>query len=271
MEKVSVFLADWQVLFREGIHFILSGEEDFEVIGEATSNEEALNFIEKNPPRVAIFNADRGKPSGIEITRRIKQNLPSVAIILVMDSENNEQLLSGMKGGASAYLTKDANPDELIDTIRKVAQGDRPISQALLIPEIASRVVDEFEAFSSLSEEVGNLLARLLPAEAEILRRIADGSLIEEITRALGISEEAISHHLDLILDKLVANERSRQVIEAAQSNLTSIISKISKTKQAAMPSADYITKEEFAAFKESLNERFKSLAEKEAKPGGAR
>jgi len=118
---------------------------------------------------------------------------------------------------------------------------------------------------------VDNLLARLLPVEAEILRYVAGGSLIEEITRALGISEEAISHHLDLILDKLVANERSRQVIEAAQSNLTSIISKISKTKQAAMPSADYITKEEFAAFKESLNERFKSLAEKEAKPGGAR
>ena len=76
MEKVSVVLADWQVLFREGIHFTLSGEEDIEVIGEVTNSGEALNFIEANPPRVAILNADRGEPSGIDVTGRIKQNLP---------------------------------------------------------------------------------------------------------------------------------------------------------------------------------------------------
>jgi len=260
MEKVKVFLADWQVLFREGIHFTLSGEEEFEVIGEATSNEEALNFIEKNPPAVAIFNADRGKPTGIEITRHIKSNLPSVAIILVMDSYNEEQLFSAMKSGASACLSKDVDPDELVDTIRKVAQGSAPISEALLIPEIVSHVIDEFEAFSLLNEEVGNLLAHLLPVEAEILRHIAGGSLFREMTQALGISEEAIRHHLDLTLGKLVINDHNREVIEAAQSNLTSIISKISKAKETGRPAADYITKEEFSSFKENLMERLKSF-----------
>jgi len=260
MEKVRVFLSDWQVLFREGIHFTLSGEEDFEVIGETTSSEEALDFIEKNPPGVAIFNADLGKPSGIDITRRIKQNLPSVIIILVMDSENDEQLFSAMKSGASACLSKDIDPNDLVDTIRKVAKGDYPISEALLRPEIASRVVDEFEASSLISEEVGNLLARLLPAEADILRHLAGGSPIEEITKTLDINEEAIRHNLDLIRSKLVTNDRSRELIEAAQSNLPSIISKISKAKVAGRPAAEYITKDEFAAFKESLRERFKSF-----------
>jgi len=260
LEKVSVFLADWQVLFREGIHFTLSGEEDFEVIGEATNNEEALDFIEKNPPGIAIFNTDRGKPSGIEITRRIKQNQPSIAIILVMDTYNGEQLLSAMKSGASACLSKDMDPDELLNTIRKVAQGANPISQALLEPEIASRIIDEFEAFSQIDEEVGNLLARLLPVEAEILRYIADGRLLEEIAKTQGINEETLRRHLDVILGKLVANDHSREVIEIAQSNLTSIITKISKTKGAGRPSTDYITKDEFDAFKESLRERFKSF-----------
>lgn len=260
MEKVRVFLADWQVLFREGIHFTLSGEEDFEVIGEATDNKETLSFIEKNPPRVALFNANRGKPSGITIARRIKQNLPSVMIILVMDSENDEQLFSAMKSGVSACLSKDMNPDELIDTIRKVAQGNYPISEALLRPEIASRVVDEFEAFSLISEEVDNLLARLLPAEAEILRHLAGGSPLEKITQALDISEETIRHDLDLILTKLVANDRSREVIEAAQRNLTSIISKISKIKERDKPVADYITKDEFSNFKDTVRERLKSF-----------
>jgi len=75
MENISVFLADWQVLFREGIHFTLAGEEDIDVIGEATDNEEAFNSIAANPPRVAILNAGRSKPNGINVSHRIKQNV----------------------------------------------------------------------------------------------------------------------------------------------------------------------------------------------------
>ena len=254
MEKFSVFLADWQVLFREGIHFTLSGEEDMEVIGEATDSEQALTFIETNVPNVVILNVDHDKLNGVEVTRRIKQNLPEVAAILIMESDNEEQLFSAMKSGASACLAKDINPDELIDIIRKVAQGGQPISEALLRPEIASRVADEFEAFSSIVEEVGNLLARLLPVETEILRHIADGSPIKEIANTLGLSEEVIRHHLNLILTKLVANDRSREVIEAAQRGLPSVISRAGK------PAMEYVTKDEFNEFKERLMERFKAF-----------
>ncbi len=260
MEKISVFLSDWQVLFREGIHFILSGEEEFDVTGETTRNEEALSAIEQKPPKVAIINANRDKPSGIEITRRIKQNLPSVAIILIMDNYNDEQLFLAMKSGASACLSKDVNPEELTETIRKVARGDRPISEALLIPEVASRIIDEFEASSVINAEVGQLLARLLPDEAEILRRITGGGLSEEITKGLNLSEADVRRHLDLVLGKLVANDRSRELIEAAQSNLPSIISKLSRTGEAVRPAANYVTKDEFKSFKEDLIERIRSL-----------
>jgi len=258
MEKVSVVLADWQVLFREGIHFTLSGEEDIEVIGEATSGEEALNFIEANPPSVAILNSDRGEPSGIDVTSRIKQNLPSVSVVLIMDNDSEEMLFSAMKSGASACLTKETDPDDLLNIIRKVAQGTHPISEAMLKPGIASRVVDEFENFSLISKEVNNLLARLSPRESEILRHIADGSSIEQIASTLSINEEAIRHHLDITLTKLVANDHSREVIEATQSNLPSIVS---RGRRAGKPEAEYITKDEFTEFKESLRERFKSLS----------
>ena len=253
MEKISVVLADWQVLFREGIHFTLSGEEDMDVIGEATDNKEALNFIEANPPSVAILNADRGEPSGIEITRRFKQNLPSMSVILIMDSDNEEQLFSAMECGASACLTKDIDPLDLVSIIRKVAQGAHPISEALLRPGTASRVVGEFEAFSLISKEVNNLLASLSPRESEILRHIVDGSSIEQVSQVMDINEEAIRHHLDLVLTKLVANDHNREVIEAAQGRAPII-----PTRKLV---AEYITKDEFAAFKESLRERFKSLS----------
>jgi len=256
MEKVSVFLADWQVLFREGIHFTLSGEEDIDVIGEATNNEEALNFIERNPPRVAVLNANHSQFTGVNVTRRIKQNLPSVLVILIMDSDDEEQLFLAMKCGASACLTKDADPDELVSLVRKVAQGAYPISEALLKPGIASRVIDEFEDFSLISKEVDNLLARLSPREGEILRHIADGNSIEQVAKALGINEEAIRQDCRLIQTKLVANEHNREVIEVAQSHLPSIISRAKLGK----PAEEYITKDEFTAFKESLRERFKSF-----------
>lgn len=252
MEKISVFLSDWQVLFREGIHFTLAGEEDFEVIGEATTNEEALNLIEKNPPKVAIFNANMGKPSGIEITCRIKRNLLPVAIILVMDRYSDEQLFPAVKSGANACLTKEASPSELIDIIRKVVQGEYPIIESLLKPEIATRVVDEFEAFSTINKEIGNLLARLLPTETDILHHIASGNPIEELTKTLGLKEEAIRYHLNLILAKLVVNNRSREIFEIAQSNLSSIISKLIKVTDQGSPT-EYITKDEFFSFKEHL------------------
>jgi len=256
MEKVSVFLSDWQVLFREGIHFTLSGEEDIEVIGEATNNEEALNFIETNPPTVAVLNADHSEVSGIKITSRIKQNFPSVSVILIMDSDDEEQLFSAMKCGASACLIKDIDPDELVNIIRKVAQGAYPASEALLRPWLASRVLDEFEDFSLISKQVDNLLARLPPRESEILHHIADGNSIEQVAQTMGINEEAIRHHLELILTKLVANEHNREVIEVAQSNLPAIISRARPGKSVA----EYITKDEFTTFKESLRERLKSF-----------
>ncbi len=257
MEKITVFLGDWQVLFREGIHFTLSGEEDIEVIGETTNNEDALNCIQAKPPTVAVLNADRGELTGVAATRYLKQNLPSVSVILILESDNEEQLFSVIKSGASACLTKDTDPDELISIIRNVAQGGQPVSEALLRPGIASLVLDEFEAFSIISQQVNNLLARLSSSESELLRHIADGTPMEQICQTLNMSEEAIRRLPRLILTKLVANDHNREVIEAAQSHLPSIIS----TAKRGKPGAEYITKDEFNEFKEGLRERFKSLS----------
>lgn len=258
MDKISVFLADWQVLFREGIHFTLSGEEDFEVIGEATNSEDALNFIQTNPPKVAVLNTNHKEfGGGIRVSRHLKRNLPSVAVILIMDNYDEEQLLSVLKSGASACLTKDADPDELINTIRTVAQGNRPISDELLIPEIASRVLGEFEEFASMNEQLENLMASLTPSEAEVLRQISGGSSIEQICQSLNISEEYISDSFGFIVNKLVLNDNMREVIEAAHKDLLSLIF---RSRVAGQPPADYVTKGEFSAFKDSLAERFKSF-----------
>ena len=90
-EKIRVFLSDPQILFREGIHFVLSGEDDFEVTGETTGNEEAYSLIENNPPNIAILSAYDNKTNGFDITRRVRRNLPSVYVILIMDKKDPEK------------------------------------------------------------------------------------------------------------------------------------------------------------------------------------
>ncbi|MFC1965163.1 response regulator [Chloroflexota bacterium] len=258
MEKIKVFLSDPQVLFREGIHFTLSGEEDFEVTGETTNNEEAFASIEVNPPSVAILNMSNGKLDGPAVTRRIKRNLPSVSVILVMDCADEEQLFLAVKSGASACLTKDADPDDLVNIIRTVAQGGQPIiDEALLIPEMASRVLGEFEALSPLSDQLNDLLARLSRRETEILNCIADGNGIEQVAAKLNSSEEAVRKQTKLIVNKLIANDQAQAVIEAAKRSFPSLIP---GAALAGNSTKEYVTKEEFDDFKENLMGRLKSF-----------
>lgn len=258
MEKISVFLNDWQVLFREGIHFTLSGEEDIEVIGETTSSEEALSFIQNNPPRVAVLNINHDKFSGIKVARYLTHNYPSVAVLLIMDRDNEEHLFMVLKSGASACITKDADPDDLINSIRLVAQGNRPICKAILRPEIATRVLGEFEESLLLSQQVDNLLASLTHDETQILHRIAEGEVIEQICQVLNISEEAINQNLGYIMTKLVTNNHIREVIEAAQNGLLSLIFRAHLTGKTP---SDYVTRGEFTAFKDTIRDRFKTVA----------
>jgi DNA-binding NarL/FixJ family response regulator len=257
MEKVKVFLSDPQVLFREGIHFILSGEEEFDVIGETTSNQEAFTLIQANPPNVAILSILDGKFNGLEITRRIKRSLPSVSVILTMDKSDEDQLFEAMKSGASACLSKDTDPEELLNVIRVVAQGNQPITEALLIPGIASRTIIDFEDWAALSEQVDNLLANASPKESEILSSIADGNGIEQVAAKLDTNEEVVRRNLKLLLNKLVANDQAQTLIEATQRSLPPMVRGGTKRGKA---SADYVTREEFNEFKEILMARIKSL-----------
>ncbi len=255
-EKIEVFLSDPQVLFREGIHFTLSGEEDFEVTGEATSNEDAIACIADNPPNIAILNMKNGL-DGATATHRIKRSLPSVSVILIMDREDDELIFSAIKSGASACLTKDTDPDYLITVIKEIVQGNQPIIEALLTPKVASRILEEFEAVAVLSEQLNNLLARLSPKEAGVLNSIAADMKIEQVAAKLESDEKTIRNQLKSIVNKLVANDQARVLMEAAQRSLPSIVSRVALAGQ---PEADYITRSEFNEFKENLMEPLKSF-----------
>jgi len=256
MEKIKVFLSDPQVLFREGIHFILSGEEDFEVTGETTGNEEAFTLIEANTPNIAVLSMKDPKTPGPDITRRIRRNLSSVFVILTTDKKEPEEVFAAIKSGASACITKDTEPEHLLDIIRVVAQGSLPLMDELLTPGIASVVITEFEDVAVLNEQFDNLLADLTPKEQHVLAAIAAGGNMEQLTAKLEMNEDTIRRNIRLIFNKLVANDQARTIIEAAQRSIPSII----RSGKAGAKATEYITRAEFNEFKEHLMERFKSF-----------
>jgi DNA-binding NarL/FixJ family response regulator len=255
VEKITVFLADWQVLFREGIHFILSGEEDVEVIGEEVTNEQALSFIESSPPQVAILNAGQDKVSGIEATQRIKQSFPEVEVILVLDEYSEEQLFAALKSGASACLTKDVDPDTVVGSIRQAVRGVHPISDVLMKPEIAARTLREFEAIKAMEEQVSTLMPRLTRREEEVLRHVAENKTEDQIAETLGVTEAHIYTAFQSIHRKVTATDQKVRLIQALRG-----LPAFSGDGFNGGSASEYVTKEEFDAFKETLVKRFKSL-----------
>jgi DNA-binding NarL/FixJ family response regulator len=256
MDKIKVFLSDPQVLFREGIHFILSGEDDFEVTGETTGNEEAFTLIEANTPNIAILSMNDPKISGPDITKRIRRNMPSVFVVLTADKKEPDKIFSAIKCGASACITKDTEPEHLLDIIRVVAQGSLPLMEELLTPAIATLVIAEFTDLDEINQQFDNMLAKLSAKEQQILAAIAAGGTIDHLTATSDMNEETIRRNIRLIFNKLVNNEQSRSVIEAAQRNMPGMF----RPGKGNGKSAEYVTKTEFNEFKEQLMSRFKSF-----------
>jgi DNA-binding NarL/FixJ family response regulator len=250
MKRIKIFLSDPQVLFREGIHFILSGEDDFEVTGEGTGNEEALSHIEANPPNIVILNVEDKKLGGLELVRRLKRRFPSVSAIATIERQDEEQLFEALRSGASAYLTKDADPERLLDTVRVVSQGNLPIMEELLIPAIAARTLVEFEDNAALNEGMDNVMAGLDTKEMQVLNTIATGNTIEQAAAKLNTDEESIRANLKLVLNKLVANDQTRAVIMTVERSLPSVIDTSGRSPRFY---EEYLTREEFDKFKDSL------------------
>jgi two-component system response regulator DevR len=257
MGKITVIISDPHILFREGIHFVLSGEDEFEVTGETTSNEEAFNLIETNPPDIAFLSMQDGKNYGPEITRKIKRSLPSISVVLITDRKDENNLFDAIRSGVNACLTKDTNPEELLEIIRNIADGRYPIVEELMMPGLAAKVLAEFEDMTTLSEKLDNLLARLSPGEQLILSNLVDGNTFAQISYKMDTDVETVRHGLITIVNKLISNDQARALIEAAQRSMPAIVRGIADT---GGNDREYVTKSEFNEFKEHLMERVKSL-----------
>ncbi|GGN42958.1 DNA-binding NarL/FixJ family response regulator [Actinoplanes campanulatus] len=210
---ISVALADDQALVRAGFRAILNGEPDMTVAGEAADGTQAVELARSARPDVMLMDIRMPGADGLAATRRIcaDPELAGVRVVILTTYESDEYVYGAIRAGASGFLLKDLEPDELIHAVRVVARGD-----ALLAPSVTRRLIAE--TAGRLTPPPAPLLDVLTGRETEILDLVAAGLSNEEIAARLAISYATTKTHVSRILTKLGLRDRAQLVVLAYES-----------------------------------------------------
>lgn len=222
--SVKLLIVDDHPLFRQGVRFALAVYDDVNVVAEASNGEEALQWLENaapnQEPNVVLVDLNLPGISGVELTRQMRHQYPSVGVVMLSIYESDEQAFNALQAGAAAYRSKDINPKDLADILRRVARGEYVINDMVFEePKVASRLLTQFRSLpqdvSSAPEAEFPLFTPLSDREIEVLERIAAGGSNKEIADTLKISTQTVKNHISSILRKLSLNDRTQAVLYA--------------------------------------------------------
>src|SRR5881397_3562242 len=203
---IRILLADASRITTMGIRQVIEKEADMEIVGVASDGEEAVAKTNELEPDVLI----------IEVTQRVRRELPAVGVVILTAQDQEQILFEAIRAGAAAYLHKDCEPTELTDAIRKVRAGQFIINEKIFSrPAVASKVLAEFRELSVYGPGSTHVFAPLSPREVQILDNIAQGMTNKEVAYALAISEQTVKNHMSSILRKLSVNDRTQAVVYA--------------------------------------------------------
>ena len=194
--RIRILIADDHTIVRSGVQLLLEGESDMEVIGEALTGDAAVEMAEALQPDVILMDIAMPGLDGIEATRRIKGQSPQIGILVLTMHRSDEHFFAMLKAGASGYVLKAAETNELLSAIRSVARGE-----AFLYPAMAKRLMQDYLSRAPAYED--SEISPLTPREKEILRLIADGYTNKEIAERLVLSPSTVHSHRNNLMRKL--------------------------------------------------------------------
>lgn len=222
MEKTHVLLVDDHKLFREGLAKILNGQPDFEVIAEAGDGLEAQIKARMLKPDLILMDVTMPGCDGLEATQRIKQEFPSVIIVMLTVRDEDENLFQAIRNGAQGYLLKNIGSKEMLEMLRGAVRGE-----AAIPPVLGTRMLEEFRRISqSEDQESGQIEEALTLREKEVLSLAARGASNLEIAERLHVSIHTVKTHIRKILAKLHKNRRYEAADYALKTGLISPVHK---------------------------------------------
>ena len=193
---------------------LLSSVPEFEIVGEAATGEEVVARAADLQPDVVLMDLQMPEVNGIEATRRILRESPSIRVLVVTLFEDDDSVFMALRAGARGYVLKDADEEEMVLSIRAVGKGE-----AIFSPAIATRVLAYFAA-STQKGALAQAFPTLTDREREILRLIAQGHPNPSIARQLSLSTKTVGNYVSNIFTKLQVADRAQAIIRAREAGL---------------------------------------------------
>ena len=218
MDRIKILIADDHRLVREGIESMLSGVEDIEIVGMASSGEEAVNVAREQRPDVVLMDIVMPGMNGIEAARWIKENDEGARVIIVTMEISKEYVSAAIKSGVDGYLPKDIGKDILVEAIRSVYTGDRYFNDA-----IKMLIFNDFYTVEKLRNPKKSLPNQLTKREMEVLALVASGKSNKDVAEDLSISVKTVETHKTHILIKLGLNNNTELVRYAVKHNIIAV------------------------------------------------
>ena len=211
MDRLRVLIADDHPLFRKGMVALLGAVEDIEIVGAAATGTEAAERAGALQPDVVLMDLQMPESGGIEATRRIVNDHPTIKVLVLTLFEDDDSVFLALRAGARGYVLKDADDEEVLRAIRAVGRGE-----AIFSPAVATRVLAYFAAPPATPTPFPELTTR----EREVLDLIAAGHNNHQIAERLTLSGKTVANHISAIFAKLQVADRTQAILRARDAGL---------------------------------------------------
>jgi DNA-binding NarL/FixJ family response regulator len=202
---IKVAVVEDNKTVREGFETLLNRTSGFQCVCTCGTVAEALKKIPKAAPDVVLMDIQLPDSTGVECTAKLKEQMPSVHIVIVTVYEDSERIFQALRAGACGYLLKRAQPEKVIDAVKEAKEGGVPMT-----PEIARKVIGQFRGQAAASSEINNLTDR----EREVLELVMHGHANKAIADRLGVTVAAVKWHLQHIYEKLHVHSRTEAALK---------------------------------------------------------
>ncbi|MGL4990810.1 MAG: response regulator [Sarcina sp.] len=207
---INVILIDDQVIIREGLKMILSLDDEINILAEGSNGKEAISLYQELNPDLVLMDIRMPILNGVDATLEIKKLNPLAKIIILTTFNDNDYIFDSLKNGASSYLLKDSDPDEIIETIKNVYKGNLIINSN--IAQKFSKILITKQTPIEKNKKTLDLSA-LTPREHEVALLVAKGLSNKEISSQIYLSEGTVKNYITKILDKLELSNRTELAV----------------------------------------------------------